>query len=328
MTKLRNYVPALRYGAKIYPEDLSMAAGLPSVGNIWYVDGTNGSDTANSGTSSDDAFATVYKAHSAATANQNDVVLVLGGGTTSGGSTVETLAIVWSKSFTHLIGVASPVGIAGRARIVDNSTAGVSPFFTLSGNGCIFSNVQIGTFKASGTICFELTGSRNYFDSVHFAGIGEAATAGANAAARSLRINGGGENLFVNSIVGLDTVARSTTNTELEVIAASARNRFVNCEFHAYASNAGHLFISVGASGLDRQLELDRCTFVNPIGAAATTMTYAFSVNAAPGGSIIMRDPLKVGATGWASSLTNIYALGSSSNATYAQGIGYAVNPS
>ena len=36
--KYRDNAPALKFGAKIYPEDIAGMIGLPSVGNIWYVD--------------------------------------------------------------------------------------------------------------------------------------------------------------------------------------------------------------------------------------------------------------------------------------------------
>jgi len=47
MKRYRDYAPALRYGAKITPDDIAGMLGLPYVDNIFYVDPTNGSDSAN-----------------------------------------------------------------------------------------------------------------------------------------------------------------------------------------------------------------------------------------------------------------------------------------
>lgn len=316
-------MPALKYGHKIYPQDLAGMIGLPYVSNIWYVDYTNGADT-NPGNATDQAFKTVSAAHSAATANQHDVVILVSGGTAAGAGVSESAAVAWSKGFTHLIGNAAPNGIAGRARIVSGA-AGLSPFFTLSGNGCIFSDVQIGTFTDC-NINFLASGDRNYFRGVHFAGIGQD-DAGDDTAARSLKLTGD-ENQYDGCVIGLDTVARSVANYEIELSGAAARNRFYGCDILSFADNSGHFFMGLPDSvGIDRFVKFEGCNFINAIGSTATTMTDAFTVHATPGGLVILKDCLKIGATGWSDNLTNIYALAPSSNATYNQGIGFPVNP-
>ena len=71
MGKARDYIPALKFGHKIYPEDLA-------IGNPWsnyfYVDGDNGSDTANTGKSIDKAKVTIQAAVTAAV--EGDVIIV------------------------------------------------------------------------------------------------------------------------------------------------------------------------------------------------------------------------------------------------------------
>src|SRR3990172_13438222 len=132
MGKARNYIPALAFGHKIMPEDLAGMIGLPYVGDIFYVDATAGSDTANSGTSQDDALATIAAAYDKTTNNNNDVVIIAPTGGT--GRTAETTAITWSNSRTHLVGTAAPVKQNVRAG-VGFSTGGS---LVIAGSGCIF----------------------------------------------------------------------------------------------------------------------------------------------------------------------------------------------
>lgn len=295
-------MPPLKYGHKIMPEDLAGMIGLAKVGNVWYVDGTNGNNS-NPGDHPDQAFATVSKAHSSAVANQHDVVVLIAGGSAGGGSVSEA-SITWSKSFTHLIGNAAPNGIAGRARVVA-STADTSPFVTISGDGCIFKDVQFGVFVDS-NINVSVNGERNYFAGVHFAGIGHA-TAGDDTAARALELEGTGgvgENLFEDCVVGLDTIARSTTNAELELLDSSTRNVFRSSLFLSFADNAGHLFIKAdaAAAAVDRFTIFDRCIFHNAIHSTGTTMTEAIAAHGSLSGTLLLKDCTLVGATDWENS--------------------------
>src|SRR3990167_6802354 len=94
--------PELGTSLKIYPEDIAGMIGLPSVGNIYYVDPGTGSDTANGGTSRDDALATVTAAYAKLTADQDDVVVICGSSST--GRTSEAAVITWAKRRTHIVG--------------------------------------------------------------------------------------------------------------------------------------------------------------------------------------------------------------------------------
>lgn len=72
------YIPALKYGAKVRIQELE-GAGLMSFGSIFYVDSVTGSDSANSGRSPEDALATIDAAIGKTTANKGDVILVMPG---------------------------------------------------------------------------------------------------------------------------------------------------------------------------------------------------------------------------------------------------------
>lgn len=292
-------IPALKQGGKIYPEDLAGVMGLPYIGDVFYVDPTNGNDTANTGKDADNAYASVGAGYGATTNNNHDVVLLKPGGAGSGTASAEASAITWSNSFTHLIGACAPVGISPRARVTFD-TADTSPQFTVSGQANIFSNVQLATWVDANILSL-VSGNRNYMSRVHLAGIGDA-TAGDDAAARSLEVNGE-ECLFEDCTIGLDTVARSTTNAEIELSGAATRNRFRDCLVLSFADNAGHLFITApAAADMDRLTMFDRCSFINAINSTATTMTEAINCHASVGGTIFLKDCSLIGATDWENS--------------------------
>jgi len=84
--KAHDYYPGLKK-FKIYPEDIAGMVGLPYVGNIYYVDPTNGSDTANGGKSQNDAFASLTTAYGKTTDNNHDVIVLVPGEVGSGSGT-------------------------------------------------------------------------------------------------------------------------------------------------------------------------------------------------------------------------------------------------
>ncbi len=329
MLKLKDYVPALRFGAKILPSDIAGLIGLPYVGNIYYIDPTNGDDTANSGTSQDDALKTLTAAYAKVTDNNHDVIVITPGGTGSGTGTVETAAITWAKNLTHLVGNVAGTPLSSRARVT-TTTAALSPFITISGQGNSFHNVQFYSSATTNYINVRVSGNRNYFSNVHFAGLANA-TAGDNATGASLELYGAQENYFSNCTIGIDTVTRTAANANLKISLGSdtvARNVFDDCIFPMMADADAPLFIKQGDSlGMDRWNLFRRCQFINCIGSTSTQQTDAFSVHATPGGLLVLQDCLKIGATGWANNLTSVYILSVSSNSTYNQGIGFAVNP-
>ncbi|MDD5109494.1 MAG: hypothetical protein PHC29_08385 [Candidatus Omnitrophica bacterium] len=306
MGKAKDYIPALKFGHKIMPEDIAGMLGLPHVGNIYYVDPTNGNDTSNSGTSQGDALKTITAAYAKTTNYNHDVIVLVPGGTAG---TAETAGITWSKHYVHLIGNTAPSNISPRSRVVFTTDA-TDPCLTISGNGNIFCNIQIATYQDSNDVLVSLTGDRNVFRNVHFAGIGSA-TCGDDATARCISMSGAEENLFEDCTIGLDTIARSTSNALVELASASTRNVFRDCKFLSYADNAGALFVkAASAADVDRFVMFERCLFHNAINSAATTMTVAMDLHASLGGSVILYDSWLFGATDWADDFTNVEVAG------------------
>ena len=46
MARASDYIPALKFGHKIYPEDIAGLIGLPYVGTVYYIDPNSGNDSA------------------------------------------------------------------------------------------------------------------------------------------------------------------------------------------------------------------------------------------------------------------------------------------
>lgn len=262
----------------------------PFSGNVFWVDEANGSDGNTGGPQ--DPLATLTQAHSLCTNNNNDVVFLVG--------TVHTTATtVWSKSKTHLIGLAPDLRSQARARISQTGSTVFTPLVSVTGSECIFRN--IGSFhgfaNASTQICWADTGGRNEYTRCLFGGMGNA-TAAAQAGSRSLTISGGtGENTFTDCQIGLDTITRSTSNASLEFLAGTPRNVFTRCLFPCLTSSASALWITVGSGGMDRFALFDGCTFINAVESTSTTLTAGIIANASAGGAIMLQNPMSLGAT-------------------------------
>ena len=316
---------------KVYPEHLAGMIGLPSVGDIWYVDPGAGSDSANPGTSRNDAYATVAKALSSATADQDDVILITPSSST--GRTSETAQINWNKRRTHLIGSTSPLMSSPRAGMSFGSSV-ATPSLTISTRSCIFKNITISQFNdVESNVLVELTGSYNYYEGVHFQGFGNELT-GNDAAAKTVHLNGSDENVFQSCTFGLDTVVRTAANSTV-VFAGSknnSNNSFYSCNFVmiADADAPTHVNTNTGGLAINRWALFDRCYFqCNSDVSSGTVQTDALELDAAgdTGGLPIFHDCVAVGHTGWANDVTGMKILGSTTNDTELTDYCKAVNP-
>lgn len=299
------HIPSLARGNKIFPQHLAGMLGLPYVGDVWYVDANNGNDSTNAGKSFDDAFATVSKAEDTASANNHDVILITPSATT--GRTSETASITWDKDYLHLIGVTAPTMINPRAGM--SAGASVSPLITISADGCIFANLTLASFNDNNDLVI-VSGSRNRFDHVHFAGIGNATT-GDDANGRVVTMSGGQENLFTNCTFGLDTVMRSTTNATLEFESSASRNEYHGCNFIMAADNVGpnHILFT-GSSAIDRWVRFVDCHFYSFWTNDSDNITHAIDMAAqtATGHCLIQGNYSLTGADDWeATASGNVY---------------------
>lgn len=278
-----------------------MASQFKTTGNIYYCDPKNGIDNNNGQQATQGAIngqgpvKTPLAGYGLLVSGNNDVLVLISDGTTSSTARVDA-AFTWSKNAAHLIGVSSGVNISNRSRIAPTgTTTAFANFFTVSGNGCLFSNIEWFHGFNTGTtaaICMTVTGGRNMFQGCHIAGMGDTASA-QSSTSRSLLISGStGENMFVNCTIGLDTQASNTTNASIELAGGTPRNQFINCLFPRYSSSTGTLIgVVAAASAIDRFTLFKNCTFLNGLKSGGATLSAAFTMAASAGGMLVM-DPL------------------------------------
>lgn len=307
---------ASQFGMPLY----GISGVLPFTGNQFWVNETTGSDGNTGGPQ--DPLLTLSQAHSLCTNNNNDVVFLTGTAHT-------TATTVWSKSRTHLIGLAPTLRANARARISQTGSTVFTPLVSVTGAECIFMNIGAfhGFANASTQICWADTGGRNYYQNCAFLGMGNA-TAAAQAGGRSLTISTQGENNFVQCQIGLDTITRSAANASLEFLAGTPRNTFLECTFPVLTSSATALHVKTAATAaMDRDQLFQRCAFINQIGSTSTQMTVAFSMVASSGGLMLLQGCSSVGSTKWGDTgaLAQMYVDGGPPTAGTT---GLAINPS
>lgn len=270
------------------------------VGKIFWLNPSHAlANDSNSGEDPEAPCLTLAGAYAKLTANQHDTLVYVAGAS----SITLTAALVWAKSYTHFVGVTAPTMVGQRARIFQlSSLTGASPLIDITGSGCIFQNLYIfqGVADATSLINVRVTGSRNYFSNVHFAGGGHATQAIDGGA--SLVISGGSENLFEDCTIGVDTIDAATGMAGLVYASTggAARNIFRRCHFTLQAGNAGAIFVELlGNSGLDRYQIFDGCLFTNLSG---TALTQAFAIAAGfdPANKrLLLKDCTLIGAPKW-----------------------------
>lgn len=290
------------YGVPIPP---NIPFGIES--KVWFcaphrTGSENGASDGNAGTTPRRAVKTLSKALSLAREDKNDVIFMIASGNSAAETTDDqTESLAWNKDLVHLVGVNAGNMFSQRSRIGTQTTA-LSPLVNVTANGCHIANVQAFhgvTGDNTGLIAWQDSGERNVYYNTHFAGGGISTTAD-DAGMRSLKLAGGGERRFINCVIGLDTVDRSTTaNAELE-FAGSVRDVFDDCVLTTYGSGA-HAMVIVTATGLDRYALMRNCAFINPIQSGTTALNEVFSCTAgtSPNGAIILKDPLAYGCGPW-----------------------------
>ena len=305
----RDYMPAVKYGAKWLQTDIAGLLGLPYVGNVYYVDPFAGDDAANDGTVQNAAFKTVAAAFAKCVSGKHDVVVIAPTGGT--GRTVEPAAIAWNKRFTHLIGSCAPTGSTPRAGMgFTLAAATTTSQFVLSENGCIFKDVVFSQAVADSYALVKITGHYNYFEGVHFNGIGND-TAGDSANGYDLYINGADENVFVRCTIGNANTTRSAANACLKVDSGSSMDKFIGCTFQTWADNNGVLHVNFTGTALDRWILFDHCLFINGgTNSGGTELTVFMNSNGTMGGTVLMWDSWVSGGAAVADDFTQFKAAG------------------
>lgn len=262
----------------LYPRNLNeyvASMGLPRgpLSQVYIVDPVNGDDD-NYGKNFEKPLKSLEAAEDLCVANRHDTVLFLAGATADN----PTAAIAWDKSYTHLVGIGSPLpGLGNRCRVVMQAVTAVTPVITFSGNGCIVKNMQFNQEKATGAASGVaiVTGERNYFENVFFM-----CPTSATAASYSLKV-GGGENTFKRCTIGQHTLVRSAATYGLWLYVGSDdchRNKFIDCEFLSWASGGGtaHALVYVD---VDIDVEVYSAFFENCLFANIGVATLAVAID-------------------------------------------------
>lgn len=321
MGKARRFIPALRYGHKIFPNEIAGMVGLPHIGEVFYIDANAGDDTNNGGKEQNQAFDTVTAAYAAMTNNNHDVAIIAPSGGT--GRTSESASITWAKRFAHLIGSAAPTAQDARAGV----GMAASTVFTLSENGCLFKTLTF-TQTADVNEPVTITGDYNAFIGVDFKGSLNATT-GDDTAMRCLNLDGGQENYFGGCTLGQDTIMRSAANATLELENAASRNVFEDCRFIAAidAATPVHVLFT-GTSAIDRWVEFKDCSFYSFSANNGTAMTACMNLSAqtATGHVLVTGMPyLQQGITDWEATASGRIYMQAFNTATAT--IGLSINP-
>jgi hypothetical protein len=224
----------------------------------------------------------------------NDALVLIGNGQASGSARITTFT--WAKNAAHLFGICAPSAVSQRARIANPTTAGLvitANFFTVSGNGCLFSNLSwfvgagAGQTGIAASICMTVSGQRNAFLNCDFEGMGDT-TASADAGSRNLLLSAG-ENYFSHCNVGLDTVQRTNANASVEISGNAARNLFEDCIFSIDSSDGlQYILLVAAAAAMDRWVMFKRCMFINVLGSGSTILAALFHMVASCGGIAIL----------------------------------------
>lgn len=301
---------------------LVQAGLVGTTGNVIYLDPANGLDTNDGLTPSTTPgghgpVQTLGAGYNLLRSGFNDVLVLIGNGTTTASARLAA-GFTWSKNAAHLIGVCAPSAISQRARIAPftgAAQAAFANFFTVSGNGCLFSNVswfQGFTAGVAASICLTVSGTRNAFINCDVEGMGDA-TSAADAGSRNILLKAD-ENYFYHCNIGLDTVARTNANASVEFAGGCARNYFERCTFPFLSGDGATLgVLGTGAACMDRWQLFRDCVFVNCIKSTGTAMTVLASLtNAAPGGLLAYHTCILIGITkfGDTNGLANSYCYG------------------
>ena len=266
-------------------------------GNIWHVKPYTGLDSRDGKTSAT-AFKTLVAALAAATANQNDIVLLYAESASAGNTTdYQAATLDWNKDLVHLIGVSNGTLIGSRSRIAPlSSVTAFANLFTLSANGCLINNIlfiqeAMLTNPTAASTCMTVSGQRNRIVNCQISGIADSTLD--DAGSNSLTVTGS-ENIFQHCYIGLDSIIRATSVTEVIISGAAARSIFENCHFETWTSGSAFKMISIG-TGVDRFVKFVNCDFVAaqniPSAVAPTGLIGITTMN----GQVIVRNPYLYG---------------------------------
>lgn len=255
MSLLRNYVPALKYGAKIMPNEIANG-GLNTTGNVYYV--VPSTETFYSQFLSDnlisyaDGTVSVYNtfkaAYDACTSNRGDIIVLAGNSTHSVATGFEM-----TKNRITVIGMGTGRFIQQAAK-VQNVTADTTAYVIKnSGNRNAFINIkfiQISTNAAALSV-FTDGGEGTYFENCSFI-FGVVDNLDGTTAHEF--VGGTDSGTFKNCTFGCETLLTSAARSVFHIDQVTASQEFKsnymeNCRFIISSSSNTATFIRLDAVG-------------------------------------------------------------------------------
>lgn len=287
--------------------------GIPLTGTWYFCNYATGSD-GNDGLSPQNPLKTITRAYDLCTAGQNDVVVIIGDGSTTASQRLSS-TFTWSKNATHLIGETAPVMEAQRARITTatGATTNVNPLMTISASGCIFMNFSyfqgVGQ-SATAEQLLTVTGSRNYFGNIQFGGMGGVAGA-AHVDSYCILLDGAEENLFEHCSIGLETRQRDAANCSVKVRNGAHRNNFRNCDFPMAASDTDPIWIDVNATNAlnGGTMQFTNCMFRNLLNVSSAATPAVVTVVASDANGTVYFFNCGAQASNWAANSTRVQVV-------------------
>jgi hypothetical protein len=262
---------------------------------IFVVDAVNGSNS-NSGTHWNAPLAGIEAAYAKTTTLHNDVILLVGNGT----SNTSAAQLGWANDYTHLIGLSTPLTVEQRSRVKCGAALATTPFIAWSANGCVVKNISFWheTSSAAGLVNCLLTGGRNHFENVSWCG---AVSTNNSTGARDMVLSTAScsGNSFKNCTFGNDTVQRVAGVHILQFDQGAMHNMFDNCLFTHTAGATTNLHVYAAAAADVGRLNIFRhCLFINE-SAVAQAEVILVTASLSSSSRLILDDCWFYGAAEW-----------------------------
>lgn len=280
MTKrLRDYVPALKYGAKVILDDLENA-GIVTFGKVFWVDPTNGSDL-NDGLTKDSAFASIGTADAAVTSGDHDVVLL-----SANAAHAQTSMWTITKSRVHYVGLGlrSGIGMGARSRVTmgDSTVAADIALMKNTGVGNTFAGIK---FDSSSTVAASLYGIAEGGEYAIYDSCEMYKSTDLDETTAAEVLNNGDSAQWLNCYIGstanivADNKIRPCMSVTATISGKKCRDNYMeNCVLARKAGGTEAVFLyGTNATDVERMFTIKGTTFFNnPLSAATPAAAIAF----------------------------------------------------
>lgn len=314
MKLARNYIPALKFGAKIVLDDLENA-GVHTFGNVYWVDPTNGSDSYD-GKTKDTPFATISKAYATVTSGNHDVIFL-----SANAAHAQTAMLDITKSRVHFVGLGlrdGSIGLGARARVTMGVTTAATDIAVMknTGTGNTFHGIK---FDSANTVDESLYAVAEGGEYTIYEGCEFYKSTDLDETAAAEVLNNGDSCQWVNctfgstvNIVADNKIRPNMLLTRETITGKVCRDNVIqNCLFLVKAAGTEPVRIyGANATDVERMLLVKNCTFLsNSLGAATPAHAVGFGA-AQTQGTVLLQDCASVDHTVMAQAAVGVYVAG------------------